>query len=259
MSSMQGNFREEVGNPEYNDKYISYQQNNYSVNPRESDKVIGELIRDEISKFEKPRVLDIGCCTGNLLSYLNKLYGNSIELYGGDISESYVEIASKREDLNGMKIEVMDIFSLAKDNFDIVICNAVFYCMTYPRLKAAFRSVYEALKEDGVLITFDWAHPFRQELEIIEHSADSFVDGLRLSARSYNTWNKAFNEEGFVDAKFLPFEMPFELEMDASPESLKTYTMKTDKGKIHSMRGTLLQPWCHIVANKKPHLDTNLK
>ena len=251
MLGSQANFREEVDNPEYHDSYNAYQQNNYSVNPRESDKKIGELMNHEIAKFENPIVLDIGCSTGNLLSYLNKLYGNKIKLYGGDITSSSVEIASKRKDLNDVEIEVMDIFSLKKNCFDIVICNAVFYSMTDSRLKSALTSVYQALKDNGVLLTFDWAHPFKQELEIIEHSDDSFANGLRLSCRSYNSWNNAFNQGGFSKGKFLPFEMPFDLEMDNTPGSLKTYTMKTEEGIRHSMRGILLQPWCHILTNKK--------
>ena len=64
-------------------------------------------------------------------------------------------------------------------------------------------------------------------------------------------------ESGFDDVQFAPFEIPIDLprgrtvgDNESGFEDLNSYTVRSEAGDRLLFRGTLFQPWCHLIARK---------
>jgi SAM-dependent methyltransferase len=83
-------YRRYVKKTEWAAKYSAYQKK-YAVEPRESDKKSARLVVSALHQMQlswKPRILDIGCSTGNFLAHLQRLCREadiSTELIGGEL------------------------------------------------------------------------------------------------------------------------------------------------------------------------------
>jgi len=232
-------------------EYNAYQRK-YAARIRESDRVIVELVRDIVNKEEgdKPiRFLDIGCSTGNLLMHLKNMVPG-LDLYGGDLAKLSLEACRTNQDLAGITFQEMNILKLGvKDFFDIIVVNAVIGILNDDEMKRAYRSIYSALKPNGIVIVFDWCHRFEQDLVINEKSR-THPDGLNIYFRPEKTIREVFNVIGFSVMQFHPFQVPVDLPQHADKGELITYTVKNEAEERMAFRGILLQPWCHITARK---------
>lgn len=243
----------------FHDSYIAYQAR-YKARMRESDRaLIGHIARtlpDDPHKRRCLRFLDIGCSTGNLLMHLRNLYPE-LNLTGADLTVEQVETCRKCPDLAGIRFEVKDLLDLgAQDQYDRIVANAVTYLFASTEYDKAAKSIFGALRPGGYYFSFEWAHPYRQELQIIEWSR-SHPDGIKMHMRSYDTVRSTLTRAGFVDVQFNPFKIPIDLEGAASGQStaegfedLNTRTVRTESGERIMFRGALAQPWCHLVARK---------
>src|SRR5688572_7264436 len=103
-------------NNEYIKSYISYQER-YAQEARDSDRklvgLVGELLAEHAPKHRQPRLLDIGCSTGNLLIHLRRAYP-ALELAGGDLSQLSIAGCKANQALAGVRLEVMDILRLGE-------------------------------------------------------------------------------------------------------------------------------------------------
>lgn len=238
--------------------YNTYQER-YAEQPRESDKVLIRLIASAIAPRletgEKISLLDIGCSTGNLLFHLkNALPG--LDLTGGDLAESAIEGCRTNPRLAGINFQVMDIFDLPVGRFDVIVANAVAVYLDSEQYEQSIESVAKSLKKDGWFLAFEWLHPFEQEVQIVERSR-SHPDGLKFYFRPFSATRAILSEHGFGDVQFHPFNIPIDLPRDVAYtdnrtgfEDLNTYTMKAETGERLLFRGTLFQPWCHLMARK---------
>ena len=142
-----------------------------------------------------------------------------------------------------------------ESRFDIIIANAVTYLFEEDQYKRAILGVQKALRPGGCFLSFEWVHPYRQDIKIIEKS-DSHPDGLPIHSRSLQTVNRIMSECGFDSVEVAPFEIPIDLGEENKTtsaddfESLNTRTVKTDSGNRLLFRGSLYQPWCHVSAKK---------
>ncbi|MCA1952950.1 MAG: class I SAM-dependent methyltransferase [Hyphomicrobiales bacterium] len=239
-------YEEYVGDQKFLKEYNAYQEK-YAKDIRQSDKKIIDIIIRGIRGSEV--VLDIGCSTGNLLKHLRGALPAGITLVGGDLAESSLELARANPDLAGVAFEAMDIMELRAAAYDVIVVNAVLYMMTEAQYDMALASLHRALRPGGRVVIYDFAHPFQQELEIIETS-DSHPQGLRLCFRSEKRIAAAFAAAGFASWEFQPFELPIDLPRQPYPNDLITYTRKDEHGARMMFRGTLFQPWCHMIARK---------
>ena len=151
--------------------------------------------------------------------------------------------------LAGIEFAEMDILDLQVEKFDIIIINCVLYMMSDDQYNAALQSVCGALNPGGTVLIYDFAHEFPQEIEIIEKTA-SHPQGLRLSFRSNKTIGAVMKAAGFDTWSIEPFELPIDLRRIHDPAEIITYTRKDEKGVRMAFRGTLYQPWCHMIARK---------
>lgn len=226
-------------------EYINYQQR-YKINPRESDKVLVELIRKNV-RANAPKILDIGCSTGNLLRLIQAVFQKA-KLWGADINPEQIQHCKKDISLNKIKFKVMDICKITDGPFDCITANAVLAIIDESLLRKALQSIYKNLSPGGVFACFDWLHPWGQDLVIIEKSK-AFPEGLPLHFRSYNTVISVLEKAGFRKFDFQPFNIPFDI-CKPSFEQITTYTEKLADGRRLQFRGCLFQPWNHLVAIK---------
>lgn len=247
-----------VKNEPFHEKYIQYQQR-YREQMRESDKVILEMIGGLLGgpfQGRKISCLDIGCSTGNLLFHLRRAFPE-MELTGGDFAESQVESCRADKTLEGIHFEVMDMLNLGvKNSYDLIIANAVAVYFEYDEYEQAGRSVYNALKDGGHFIVFEWLHPYEQDLKIVETSR-SHPSGLKIFFRPQHKVKSVLEKCGFSNIDFRPFLIPIDLargsvykEGQSGFEDLNSYTVKTETGERLLFRGALSQPWCHMMARK---------
>ena len=99
----------------------------------------------------RPRILDIGCSTGNFLRHLKRLNINA-DLIGGDLMEPHLELCRTNPALAGVSFEVMDVFKIPTDQpFDIITANAVNVYFAPELYGQALQSIAGALRPGGVL------------------------------------------------------------------------------------------------------------
>lgn len=242
-------YHEYVADERFMAGYAEYQKR-YATQVRESDRVLIEIVRG-LNDRRGPglRLLDIGCSTGNLLLHLRNVVPG-LELTGGDMVATIIEENRRNPDLAGIAFEEMDLLAIDREAaFDLVIANAVLYLLGDDELDRAVASVSRALNPQGAFLVFDFYHPFGQELEIVERTA-SHPDGLALHFRSYATAERTFRAHGFTSVDFHPFRIPINLPQPEHDDEIVSYTRQDETGEPMLFRGTLFQPWCHLVAEK---------
>jgi SAM-dependent methyltransferase len=245
-------YREYVADEQFLRDYNVYQAK-YAKQMRESDKVLLGLIRELLARrgasAARPRLLDIGCSTGNLLLHLQRLLPHA-HLTGGDLAESSLAQCRANPELTGIDFRTLDILKLPSDaRYDVIVVNAVLYMMEDQQFEQALSSMAAALPPGGVLAVFDFFHPFEQDLSIMEVSK-SHPKGLRLRFRMMSSVTRLLDANGFHDMKFYPFTLPIDLPRNQDDSELITYTVPTNEGVRLPFRGTLFQPWCHLTATK---------
>lgn len=244
-------YHDYVSDEKFLAEYNAYQAR-YAGTVRESDKVIISLVKDLVTKADGRtlKVLDIGCSTGNLLLHLKRMVPDA-EYVGGDLAKSSLDECRKNPDLAGIEFEEMDILNLgAREEYDIVIANAVAVYFTWPEYEQALASVSAVLKPDGSYIAFEWLHPFtNQDLAIYETTL-GHPEGIRICFRPIPKVMRKLEAVGLKDNGFMPFELPIDLPMPGYDEEVVTYTVNGQAGNRMMFRGALFQPWCHMIARK---------
>src|SRR5687767_4477614 len=79
-------YRDYVEDSAHMREYSDYQQR-YAETPRESDKVLIDLVREHAP--EGGSLLDMGCSTGNLLLHISRLLPG-LELHGADMASDVI-------------------------------------------------------------------------------------------------------------------------------------------------------------------------
>jgi SAM-dependent methyltransferase len=243
-------YQDYVTDKAFLDEYNAYQAK-YAKQMRESDKILVGLVNEVVSKLDsakgKPKLLDVGCSTGNLLLHL-KRHIPQLDLIGGDLAASSLDECRANPELAGIAFEVMDLLNLpANGGYDIITINAVLYMMEDAQFEMAMESVAGALKTGGTVIVFDFFHPYPQDLHIIETSK-SHPAGLRLRFRPMAQVESLLERCGFEMIAFRPFTLPIDLPPSGNEGDLITYTVPVVDGRKLPFRGTLFQPWCHMSA-----------
>lgn len=233
--------------------YVAYQER-YISKIRESDRRIIEIVAELVGNRQTNipvELLDIGCSTGNLLRHLKRAFPR-IGLTGGDLSDLQLEVCRNDHELAGIAFAKSDLRALPDmAKYDVIIANAILYGFDEAGFSECVASLAGALKPGGSLIAFDFFHPWHQEVAIIEKSGN-FPAGHPLHFRSYGLSRSVLERHGFKGIDFRPFAIPIDLPMpDYGKNSIESYTVPTAQGKRLLFRGTIFQPWCHLVASKE--------
>lgn len=237
-----------TGKPDYMAKdYVEYQQK-YRKNPRESDKILIALLHKNVQDQKGKSLLDIGCHNGNLLFHLKKNFPD-LHLCGGDLFPEVISQCKADPDLKGIAFEEMDIRDLNDHPFDVIVTSAVLARFSDVDHEYIWKNLYKKTNPGGFVISFDWYIPFRQTLKIIEET-DAHPDGLILNFRSQTAMRDMLKRAGFSSVDFHPFKMPIDLPLNNPSDPLYTHTRLAADGERLQFRGSLYQPWHHLIARK---------
>lgn len=132
---------------------------------------------------------------------------------------------------------------------DVAIANGVLHHLPAPAFAEAVGELTGSLRPGGMLVLFDYFHVHDQELETLERTA-AHPAGLLHVVRAYGATRRLLEELGMRWVEFHPFRQPFDLPASEDPDHLRTHTVMTDERGRLCLRGSLLQPWCHVVAHR---------
>lgn len=115
-------------------------------------KIRSIIVKNHIEEFKGKKILDIGCGTANMLSYL----GDS-EYIGFDIHKPYIEYARRKYGKKGKFFtqSVSETTLREYDNFDIVISIGILHHLNDEEAIKLFKIAEKSLKSGGRLITLD--------------------------------------------------------------------------------------------------------
>jgi SAM-dependent methyltransferase len=114
------------------------------------EKILAE-IQAKYASNKDISILDIGCGTGGLLSFLRQ--HNYTNLQGIDYSEHSIYF-SKSRSLNVLKLNIDEIkTAFQTQQFDVIICNDVFYCLDKKQIIRALQDVEALLKPNGIFLS----------------------------------------------------------------------------------------------------------
>ena len=237
---------------------IDYQKK-YFLKERECDKKSINLIKEKLGKDKKKlKVFDLGSGNGNFLYHLRNKYP-FLDLYGYEYSIKMLKESLKSDHLSGIKFSKIDIIKeKIPVKSDVGFSTAVTYQFSYDEFSSAMRNIYNSLNKNGIYIGYELFTPFNHDLTIIEKT-DFYKDGIPLNVRSFSTVDKLLRNIGFNEIDFRPFCIEIDLkreskiaksEIDKYLSDLRTFTIKDENQNRLMFRGSIFEPWCHIICKK---------
>ncbi len=159
-----------------------------------------KILREIQAKFGSKKdisILDIGCGTGGLLAFLRQ---NSYQNFQGiDYSERSIHF-SKLRNLNVQKLNIDDILTVfQKQQFDVIICNDVFYCLDKVQIVNGLNNIKALLKPNGIFFsnnnafnifygTHDIAVGGKWRFTLNDFQEFTAKTSLKIQYHSYWTW-----------------------------------------------------------------------
>ncbi len=164
-------------------------------------KVLHEKVLKEIQKkFQENKqikILDAGCGTGGLMSFLIKNGYSNIQ--GFDYSQDAVSFCKERN-LNVQKIDITNFNSDFEDEiFDVIVNDDVLYQFENSTIKKIFSTFQDKLKPDGILLTnnnafkifygtHDIAVGGKQRFSLSDFENILQENSLKITYHSYWSW-----------------------------------------------------------------------
>lgn len=96
------------------------------------------------------KILDAGCGTGGLLTFLKK--NGYLNIKGFDYSDAAVSFCKQRN-LDVIKADITNFDLSFNEKFDVIICNDVLYQFENESITNIFQGLFSRLKDDGMLIS----------------------------------------------------------------------------------------------------------
>ena len=235
-----------VGDSRHFDEFNEYVEK-FKQAPRESDQRSVQITKEHGASGLK--VLDIGCNTGNLLCMVREACPDA-ELHGVDLVESVIEANKTDERLEGITFDVCDIVrEPAKGGpYDVILLNAVFMIFDNEAHDKAIENIAQCLKPGGIMVAFDVYNDFEQHLHTVE-TTRAFPDGIDLYFRPKSYCTSVMAEAGLVEPDYRRHVMQQPLEL-ADYSQISSYTLDTVDGARLLFRGSIFQPWHHLVVKK---------
>ncbi len=150
------------------------------------EKILKLIILNSNNKNIK--ILDAGCGTGGLMTFLQKNGYSNIK--GFDYSDDAVLFCKKRN-LDVIKGNITELGDLFMEKFDIIICNDVLYQFENEAIVSTFKSLFYRLSGDGFIISNN------QAFDVFSGTHD-----MAVGAKQRFTLSKIVNLVSSANSKF---------------------------------------------------------
>jgi 2-polyprenyl-3-methyl-5-hydroxy-6-metoxy-1,4-benzoquinol methylase len=169
-----------------------------------------KLLKDYDLNFKK--VLDIGCGTGEISTYLSEIYPYS-EISGADISDEVIKIYNKKFRGGGVLSYRLNVVKdiIYQKKFDYIIASGLLHHV-YKDLEKVFINISQMLEDNGKFIFIDpnsdyILEPLRKLWYRLDNKLFDNVNESALSYKNLLTINQKLGT-GFKERKIFYFGGP---------------------------------------------------
>ena len=168
-----------------------------------------------LPKLDNFKILDVGCGTGETLSYLSRILDKNSKITAIDISQSMIEFAQNKlaKQLNFTQyafiVDDAQTYTFNKNYYDLLISR--FGMMFFSNPLLAFKNLYSSLKKGGEIFFCTWSGikendffgiPLITLSNFLNISIPNFDDQPGPMSLSEPTLIKSLlKNSGFIDAK----------------------------------------------------------
>jgi SAM-dependent methyltransferase len=110
-------------------------------------RIVGSMLERHLNPADRPRILDAGCGTGGMLSYLSR-FGPTV---GIDIADEAVSLAHRRG-LDRVARASVEEVPFATSSFDLLVSFDVLYHQAVVDDRKALREFHRVLRPGGLLV-----------------------------------------------------------------------------------------------------------
>ena len=205
--------------------YLSEQR---KYKPKEYFKFTYSISDNFISKIKKPKILDIGCATGDFLYYLSTKYKNSC-LTGMDVVPELLKVAKKEVTCaNFIKGDIQNHKQLPATKFDFIFMLGVHGL--FDSCSPWIENICKILDKKGKAFIFGTFND--GDIDVISRIKPSGKDipyeigWNTLSKTTISLYLDSLN----INYSFKDFDIPIDIKKNKD-DPMRTFTLKLDSGK----------------------------
>lgn len=207
--------------------YIIEDQHN---NVKDSFKELYKIISNSSDRIKN--VLDVGCASGGLVSYLFRQHPEW-KFTGLDISDDLLNIAKEKlPEVNWVLGSATDMPNTFKKKFDLVTCFGVLGIFDEIEAIQMFNELLQSTKPGGQIIVFSQFNELDADTQITHRKYNS--------SGKHNGWEKGWNNyskktiHSWLDSKVKSVEfIDFTLSIDLDPKDdlVRSWTIQVGNAK----------------------------
>jgi ubiquinone/menaquinone biosynthesis C-methylase UbiE len=213
-----------------------YLNSNRYNKPKESFKLLGKILKKNLSKNKSYSILDIGCANGELLFYLDKNFDN-LELHGVDVRQDLIDLAkNKLNKVINLKRLDYNKKTLNK-KFDIVICSGVL--SIFDNLDVVMKNIKKNLKKNSSIYLFNSFNEYDYDVIISYKDINSNIEEYQSG---WNIWSLKTISKYFKGKKITKY--PFNIKLDVKKNSndlIRSWTTKIENKRYFTNGLSMIQ------------------
>jgi SAM-dependent methyltransferase len=213
-----------------------YLKEDRKLKPKEYFKFINGHSEKFLGKILNPRILDVGCATGDFLHYISTLYPNA-QLTGLDIMPELIRRAKK--EVPNSAFFIADIFSgsnLPREKFDAIFLLGVH--PIFDDYKPWLNNLLKLTKTNGRIYVFGIFNPENTDVLVKVRYSN---DGNKPWQAGWNVFSKktigSYLEKIKARYKFYDFTISIDLPRHKD-DPLRSWTFKLQNGQRALINGT---------------------
>lgn len=200
-----------------------YIREGWAKEPKETFKALAEIIE---MRSEPRSHLDVGCATGELLSYARSRFSIDKSV-GWDVFEELLETGRRLfPTADFARVSVVDD-AVPEGKYDLVTAMGVMSIFSFEQLERFWRNLTAMVEEGGMLVVLSPLNEFGCDIEVTHRKRRDRVAGhweQGWSVYSFETIREIVEELGWK-VTFVPFQIGLDLEPADDP--VRTWTVAT--------------------------------
>lgn len=217
-----------------------YLSENRKHQPKEYFKFISSKAKEHINKYKAPKLLDIGCATGDFLFYLNSQYPNAT-ITGIDVMDELLDRAKKEvEDCTFINGNICKEETLPQNKYNAVFMNGVH--SIFDDIGLWLDNAISLVEKNGKLFIFGIFNP--ADIDVLvkskyseQHPDDPWESGWNcFSKKSFQNY---LERNGISSYNF--YEFNIDIDIPKTPnDPLKSWTFMYNNNTRGVINGTMI-------------------